>query len=135
MTSALSIRAYESDYLVNGKYSCFVRQNQIVITDGLNEWVIGQSAIDELEQTLTEQIAELETELQNHGHIINDIEGLSDSLADKSNVGHGHSFNDITTTINNQTKNLTEVLSELQLAQAPAIHTHSINQIQHSSTN
>ena len=110
MTSAFSIRAVEADYLVNGRYSCFVRQNQIVITDGLNEWVISQDNIDELEQSLAEQLEtlnELETELANHGH----------------------SFEDITTTINNETKNLSQVLSDLQLSQAPVVHTHSISQI------
>ena len=107
MTSVLSIRAKESDYLVNGHYTCYIRGNQVVITDGTNEWVISQSDIDELEQQLEEQLEAMEATLENHTH----------------------SFTDITTTIDNTTKTLDEVLAELQLGTAPLIHTHTISQI------
>ena len=50
MTSIYSINAENSRRLVDGIYSCFIRQNQIVITDGTNEWIIGE---DDFSPTLS----------------------------------------------------------------------------------
>jgi len=116
--SALSVRAFEADNLVNGIYRCFVRTNQIVITDEFNEWVIGQTDIDELE----EAIEALETALDGkanleHTHSIDDITNLQDTLDGKASTSHNHSINDIT--------NLQDTLN----GKASTSHEHSINDI------
>ena len=125
MASGLSVRAFEADNLVNGIYRCFVRENQVVITDEVNEWVIGQADIDELEdeiEALEQSIESLANETAatlegkadlEHTHSISEITDLQDALDDledsidqvatdlqtglngKSNVGHGHVINDV----------------------------------------
>ena len=118
MTSALSIKAHEAYCLIDGVYSCFLRQNQVVITDGIHEWVISQSDIDELEEQLEEQmeaITELETELNG-----------------KASSSHTHGFSDIIQSTTNKT--LDEVLSELQLGTSPLLHTHEFANIYKTET-
>ena len=108
MSSVLSVRAFEADNLVNGIYRLYVRENQVVITDETNEWIIGQADIDEiedeieaLEQSINELANETETALDGktdigHTHSINDITNLQSSLDGKAASSHTHSINDIT---------------------------------------
>ena len=119
MTSIYSVNSENSRCLIDGIYSCFMRQNDIVITDGINEWTITQSDISDLEERLTQAIdrksnvghshaisdvADLQTSLNgkansSHTHAINDVVNLQTSLDCKSNVGHSHEITNIYKTI------------------------------------
>ena len=128
MTSALSIKCYEADNLVNGIYRCFVRGQEIVITDEVNEWVISKTDIDELEQAIESLTSDMET-----------------ALDGKSDVGHTHSLDEVLLTYEEEEdgemttkhKGLDELLNDIETAlngKASSSHTHSIGDVSNLQT-
>ena len=94
MTAIYAVNAENSRRLIDGIYNCFIRRNQIVISDGTNEWIVSQADISDLEQRLTQAINGKSN--VGHSHSISDVNDLVTSLEGKSNVGHGHGISDIT---------------------------------------
>ena len=88
MTSVYSINAENSRCLIDGIYSCFIRQKDIVITDGRNEWSIAQADLLDLEQRLT-AIIDGKSDV-GHEHVISDVNGLQDELDSKAALSHNH---------------------------------------------
>ena len=115
MTSIYSVNAENSRCLIDGIYNCFIRRNQIVISDGIHEWVVSQTDISDLEQRLTQAINGKSN--VGHTHSINDVNDLTTSLEGKSNVGHTHEISDvyktITSTVNGSTLTINKPLETL----------------------
>ena len=88
MTSVYSINAENSRCLIDGIYSCFIRQKDIVITDGRNEWSIAQADLLDLEERLTTIINGKAD--ASHSHVISDVNGLQDELDGKASTSHNH---------------------------------------------
>ena len=108
MTSVYSINAENSRCLIDGIYSCFIRQKDIVITDGRNEWSIAQADLLDLEQRLTAIINGKADVNHNHdstyarishNHSISDITDLQTSLDGKASSSHTHEIGNIYKTI------------------------------------
>ena len=126
--SLLSLKSEESKAITNGQYRCKLDGSNLVITDGVNTWTIGQSEFIDLEQRLTAIINSKADVV--HAHSISDVTDYEQpDLTPYAQLAANNTFTG-TNTFNNaiSAPNITTITNTLA-TKADATHTHEFADI------